>query len=387
MTLIIADRVIETSTTTGTGAITLAGALTGFRTWASQCAVADTAYYLIEAVDANGLATGEWEAGLGTYSAANTLTRTTVISSSNANAAVTFSAGTKRVSLSPTAAFLAGVPFNTYTQTGIVSEPAAPAAGTLTYYSKQIAGRMVAKLKGPSGLDYPLQASFWQNNITMWNPTTATAGVWLGTAGAGSGTFSAGLPTATNIYTSTKRGRWANVVTTTNQVLGQRNTEAMFTRGSVAGQGGFYFFARCGMDTWTNGGRFFAGLSNSMTNVVSSDPSVQTNTCGFMVDAADNGLIYFGTHSAGAVTKVSTGFTIASNSGYDMYIFAKPNGTDIGWRIVDINSGSEASGTATTNLPANNSLMSVGVMAGNAALTTVTAINLGVNRIYVETDY
>jgi hypothetical protein len=33
------------------------------------------------------------------------------------------------------------------------------------------------KVKGPSGLDFPLQTAFWQNNITMWNPTTATAGV------------------------------------------------------------------------------------------------------------------------------------------------------------------------------------------------------------------
>jgi hypothetical protein len=44
-------------------------------------------------------------------------------------------------------------------------------------YSKLIAGKGVLKVKGPSGLDFPLQTAFWQNNITMWNPTTATAGV------------------------------------------------------------------------------------------------------------------------------------------------------------------------------------------------------------------
>jgi hypothetical protein len=47
-----------------------------------------------------------------------------------------------------------------------------------------IAGKGVLKVKGPSGLDFPLQTAFWQNNITMWNPTTAT-GVWLGTIGGG----------------------------------------------------------------------------------------------------------------------------------------------------------------------------------------------------------
>jgi hypothetical protein len=36
-------------------------------------------------------------------------------------------------------------------------------------YSKPIAGKGVLKVKGPSGLDFPLQTAFWQNNITMWN--------------------------------------------------------------------------------------------------------------------------------------------------------------------------------------------------------------------------
>lgn len=106
MALITEDRVMESSTTTGTGAFTLAGNYQGFRTFASVCATNDTAYYAIEAIDVNGQATGEWETGLGTYSAANTLTRTTVHKSSNANAAVNFAAGTKRVMLAVTETYL-----------------------------------------------------------------------------------------------------------------------------------------------------------------------------------------------------------------------------------------------------------------------------------------
>lgn len=90
-------RVLETTTTTGTGALTLAGAVTGYRTFASVCSTNDTCLYYIEAVDSNGNATGDYEAGLGTYSGVNTLTRTTVVRSTNANAAVNFAAGTKRV--------------------------------------------------------------------------------------------------------------------------------------------------------------------------------------------------------------------------------------------------------------------------------------------------
>lgn len=100
MAHIVEPRVLETSTTTGTGALTLAGALTGFRTFGSvMTSPSDTCWYYIEAVDANGNATGDYEEGLGTYSASNTLTRTTVSRSSNANAAVNFAAGTKRVGI------------------------------------------------------------------------------------------------------------------------------------------------------------------------------------------------------------------------------------------------------------------------------------------------
>lgn len=106
MALIVADRVFETSTTTGTGAFTLAAAVTGYRRFSAVCAVSDTVYYLIVAVDANGNPAGDWECGLGTYSSANTLTRTTPQASSNAGAAVNFAAGTKHVILDATATYL-----------------------------------------------------------------------------------------------------------------------------------------------------------------------------------------------------------------------------------------------------------------------------------------
>lgn len=89
MALVVKDRVRETSTTTGTGTLTLAGAVTGFQTFSSAIGNANTTYYTI----VNG---SEWEVGIGTVGA-GTLARTTVLASSNAGSAVTFSAGTKDV--------------------------------------------------------------------------------------------------------------------------------------------------------------------------------------------------------------------------------------------------------------------------------------------------
>lgn len=104
MAHIFANGVLETCTLTGTGSATLTGAVPGFRTFASKCAVNDTVHYRIEAVNGLGVPTGLWEVGRGTYSATNTLARTTVLESSNANALENF-AGAVRVSitvLSPT---------------------------------------------------------------------------------------------------------------------------------------------------------------------------------------------------------------------------------------------------------------------------------------------
>lgn len=86
---LLADRVLETTTTTGTGSFALGGALTGYVTFNSVFSNGDIVFYTAD----NGQ--GEWEVGYGTVGT-GTLSRT-VIESSNANALVVFSAGTKRV--------------------------------------------------------------------------------------------------------------------------------------------------------------------------------------------------------------------------------------------------------------------------------------------------
>jgi hypothetical protein len=109
MALVIADRVLESTTTTGTGALALGGAHTGYIAFDDVCANGDTCYYAIVAVDDNGNPSGAWETGLGTFSDTDTLTRTTPAASSNSCAAVEFAAGTKHVMLDATAGYLASI--------------------------------------------------------------------------------------------------------------------------------------------------------------------------------------------------------------------------------------------------------------------------------------
>ena len=93
MAFVINDRVKETTTSTGTGTINLAGVENGFEGFVSGIGTTNSTYYTIS------LPAGDWEVGIGTVTDASpdTLSRTTVISSSNSDNLVNFGAGTKDV--------------------------------------------------------------------------------------------------------------------------------------------------------------------------------------------------------------------------------------------------------------------------------------------------
>ena len=92
MALVLADRVNETTTTAGTGAVGLDGAVGGYQSFA-VIGNGNTTYYTIA-----GQGTSEWEVGIGTYSSAGpSLSRDTVLASSNGGSLVNFSVGSKNV--------------------------------------------------------------------------------------------------------------------------------------------------------------------------------------------------------------------------------------------------------------------------------------------------
>ena len=91
MALEIHDRVKETTTTTGTGTYTLAGAVAGFETFTANLDNSDTTYYCCTD-------NTDFEIGIGTFtSSGTTLARTTILASSNSNNAVNWSSGTRTI--------------------------------------------------------------------------------------------------------------------------------------------------------------------------------------------------------------------------------------------------------------------------------------------------
>jgi len=131
MALIVADRVQETTTTTGTGTVTLAGAVAGFQTFA-VIGDGNTTYYCIVNND-------DWEVGIGTYTASGTtLARTTILSNSNGDTSPITLSGDSNVFVTypaDRAAMSTGITENTNTITRdytITTGANAMSTGTIT---------------------------------------------------------------------------------------------------------------------------------------------------------------------------------------------------------------------------------------------------------------
>lgn len=93
MPLVLSDRVQEETTTTGTGAVTLTGAVTGYQSFNAGVGTGNSTYYTIQDMTNNA-----WEVGIGTYTHSTTsLSRDTVLASSNSGSLVNFGTGTKQV--------------------------------------------------------------------------------------------------------------------------------------------------------------------------------------------------------------------------------------------------------------------------------------------------
>lgn len=152
------DRVLETTAVVGTGTATLLGAVAGFQTFA-VVGNGNTCPYAIWEVDSFGNPDGDWESGIGTYTASGTtLARTKVLQSSNANALVSFAGGTKRVALDMSSAFLltqnAVCNGRLTTETGVpVSTTDRTAQGTI--YFTPYNGNRVALWNGSGWQVYP----------------------------------------------------------------------------------------------------------------------------------------------------------------------------------------------------------------------------------------
>ena len=266
--------------------------------------------------------------------------------------------------------------------------PATPAAGGINIFSRSRAGRHLAHIIGPSGIDVALQPALFGNSIYMWLPgtgTTAAINFGCSFTGRNSGTGAAqATPTkaSTNAMSSLNRATFGTGTTATG-ASGIQSASTVAWRGNAAGLGGFFFFARFGIETLAADMRAFVGLSaNNAT--MAADASTWNNTIGIAKDSADSvwQIVCRGT----AVTKTSTGCTVTAGQILDMFLFAAPNGANITVRLVDAVAGTVYVDNVvfTTNIPAATTFLYM--QAHTQSVTGTTAKLFALNRMYCEND-
>lgn len=176
MTFIVKDRVKDATTTTGTGTVTLSGtAPIGFQAF-SVIGNGNTCAYTI----ALG---SEWEVGIGTYSTTGpTLARTTVLRSSNADAAVNFSAGTKDVFITVPGDLVG------YQQIGTTQTPSGVASSSITSIPDRYSDLLIEflGLSHNSGSGQVLQIELSPDGVTWTTPAAVSGSLAAADAAYGS---------------------------------------------------------------------------------------------------------------------------------------------------------------------------------------------------------
>lgn len=271
-----------------------------------------------------------------------------------------------------------------------VSEPSAPDANELHFYAKDVAGRMLPKIKGPSGLDTPLQPAIYGNGIYLVAPGTTTAmNVIGGPAITAVGTVSHPTLSTSSLRQQTSR---ANVLSAalTNSAADIRSTTARVWRGDQAGLGGFFFSMRFSIVSTTALQRSFFGLSSSVAALATTqDPVALTQCVGVGNASADTNLQVLYNDGAGNCTKIDLGSSFPSQGVDDMYelvLFAPPNASFVKYRMRRFVTGAEAEGALTgAELPSTSQFLAPRAYMNNGG--TVAAVNFDLARIYIETDY
>lgn len=261
-----------------------------------------------------------------------------------------------------------------------------PAADTdqIKVFARKRAGRMTLKYIGPSGVDQVVQDKISENGQVFYLPNNGTTvGLNLGLAWTTGGTVSHPTPSSTSpaIYSQQKRTRWANVVTTTNQVLGLRTAtaEKRFWRGNAAGLGGWNFHARFAIGLWPAATvRLFVGLSDQNTGVVASD-TLAGNCCGLWHDTTEAATVLnFVTRNGTTATKaaITLATALAAGQCFDFWMGCAPNGGSIDYTLKELNTGTLLVDTTTsTTIPLTTAFMGpeLAMSNGTANITVTTS--------------
>lgn len=380
MALVVKNRVKETTSTTGTGTLTLAGAVTGFQAFSSALSNNDTTYYsLIEP------STGSFEVGIGTFTASGTtLARTTILASSNSNNAINLTAGSAEVFITQPAE--KAVFFDASGDVTLIRNPQSALQAATKQYVDSIAA---------AGLHYhdPVRVQTTGNLNATYSNGTSGVGATLTNAGSQAAISIDGvtLSSADRVLVSEQTNAAHNGIYTVTTV-GTASTNWVLTRATDAdsygpsdpdalGQGDAFFIkegdTNAGhLDVMNTSGTITFGT----TNIVFAEVAETT------VYSAGNGLTLSGTtFAAGA----GTGVTVNTNDisiGQDVATTASPT-----FNTVTANLTGNVTGNVTGDVTGNADTATAWETARTVSLTgdvtgTATGVD-GSGNISIATTY
>lgn len=388
---------------TGTGEYTDASATvpTTMRGVSAVLSTGDTGFFCAQGEDGSGNATQGREVFLGTKTATG-LARTTILLSTNGNAAVNWSTAARvRVSLTVPSdkAWLLDNVGATLIPVA-TAEPGTPAASNLYVYAKEIApGFVVVKTKRPDGQDTPLQDSIAFNRMAKVIGSGASlVSSLVGAATSTGSTFAAVTPSSGSAKSQLPRASVTSGATAGNVCpIAYAAGILPMLRGNVLGEGGFRFTLRFALQTGNAANRGFWGISDAVAVATNIDPLASTTNgkigIGFNANTGNWQLINNVAASAPTVLDLGANFPYDTTSLMELVLTCRPhNGSagNITYRIRRYTTNSDApafetTGTLSTNIPAATTILQPWMWMTNNA--TASAVVWHLNEYTVESDW
>lgn len=243
----------------------------------------------------------------------------------------------------------------------VVASPTTPPAGNFALFGRNISGRILPAIMGPSGLDTSLQPLLARNKVAWASPigdsTTFTS---VGVSLTATGTPTIATTAATNIHTAIRRVEYAVTTAATTAVAGWRSAANQFWISGAGSQlGGFFFLCRFGRSRGVAANatlRGFTGFTSQTVAAGDADPSTAlSNIIGVGCDASDTNWQIMHRAGTSLATKVNTGFAkgVADNTEmYELAMFSPPGGTTVTVLFTRLSDGATFTTTLSTNLPA-----------------------------------
>lgn len=268
------------------------------------------------------------------------------------------------------------------------SSPTAPASGSnVIVYNVPDGGAtpgQIANLDAVLGFSVPTNAipvgtsDVIPCRYSMPNGTGLTTTSSHGVIGTVGGSQQTTTWASTNLFTRTPHFQFSTGGGSNSGWTGTRAATHHAWRGDAAGRGGFFFWTRVNIDSTVGTQRTFFGLKNSVSAIsAAADPNAVLDAVYFGSNSADSNLSICANDNVTTATCTDLGAsfpTKTQGAAYDLFIWAQPGASSIGYAISRLDSAASTYGTISSDLPRNTVPLGYDVFMANGATASISRL-------------